>query len=128
MGVILHFHYTNSEVATRVITQNEIKFQTYPTPSSSLIGNGENLNDNQWHHIVATYSSSDGEMTLTIDEGLTNSSSATGSIRSYNQVRIGAITHTDIPSSAIDAIIDDIRIYNRALTEHEITELYNEAQ
>ncbi|MEK7560888.1 MAG: LamG-like jellyroll fold domain-containing protein [Patescibacteria group bacterium] len=87
----------------------------WPTPSNNPIP------ENIWTHIVATY---DGTMKLYID-GAQQADEDTGAI-SYNanQATIGA----NIGSSPqrFNGLIDDVRVYNRALSAEEVQGLYAE--
>ena len=74
-----------------------------------------NYADNAWHHITVTKSGQD--YVLTIDGNETSGTGVTTSVSTY--FRVG---HT---SGDFDGYCDDLRIYNRALTAAEISEIYN---
>jgi hypothetical protein len=77
-----------------------------------------NINDNQWHHIVGVYDGS--KMYLYVDGKLDAYKSASGSLNvSAANVYIGGS-----PSQSFNGLIDDVRIYNRALSADEIRTLY----
>ena len=72
--------------------------------------------DTQWHHFAATYNGSGGSWYLDgqyID-------SVDGAIGTIDQVRIGGKSQD---SSSFPGLVDDIRIYNKALTLGEIQQL-----
>jgi len=75
----------------------------------------------RWVHVVGTY---DGSIIkLYIDGVLDNTlSNATGLPTGTDEWRIGR--RWDL-STEFDGLIDDVRIYNRALSEDEITRLYH---
>jgi hypothetical protein len=86
---------------------------------------GVNYHDGQWHLVVFTY---DGSTTrLYVDGILKEQGSGTGVIDSPPVALIGQLNFSS-PSngSVFGGIIDDVRVYNRALTESEIQALYEE--
>ena len=76
-----------------------------------------------WTYIVGTY---DGTtMRLYVNGQLENSMSTTGTLaQEISPLLIG--TRLGLPSDTFEGKIDDVRIYNRALTEDEIRQLYEE--
>jgi hypothetical protein len=78
---------------------------------------------NTWNHIVATYNGS--QMKIYLNGKEIASKNQTGSINTNNEpVYIG--TRTPVGNEAIDGQIDDVRIYNYALTAEQVKALYNE--
>ncbi len=69
--------------------------------------------DTQWHHFAATYSGSGGNWYL---DGRSVGSEA-GAVGTIDQVRIGARLSN---SHYFPGLVDDVRIYNKALTLDEI--------
>ena len=89
--------------------------------------NGGNIVDNNWHHLVVQYDNS--KVSIIIDNVVKNNISSIGDITNSS----GKFTLFNIGQSAITGYgngfngnIDDFRIYNRALSQSEITTLYNE--
>jgi hypothetical protein len=77
-----------------------------------------NINDNQWHHVAGVYNGS--KMDLYVDGKLDASQTASGSLNvSATNVYIGGS-----PSQSFNGLVDDVRIYNRALSADEIEALY----
>lgn len=78
--------------------------------------------DNLWHHAVLTYD--DNKCKLYIDNIFNTEINISGGLNlsgNYiNHVLIGGTGHY-----FFDGAIDDVRIYNRALTQEEITTIYN---
>jgi hypothetical protein len=101
---------------------NQITFNA-GDPSGEGCGVTSNslLSTNKWYHIVGTY---DGTvMKLYIDGALDNSRSYVGGIpTSDDDLIIGGYYSTDFLSNSK---IDDVRIYNRALSAAEVKQLYN---
>jgi hypothetical protein len=73
-----------------------------------------NINDDQWHHVAAVY---DGSMLyLYVDGRLDACKSASGDLRvSSSNVYIGGS-----PSQSFNGLVDDVLVYNRALSKTEI--------
>jgi len=79
------------------------------------------VNDGKWHHVVGVYDGTRG--CLYLDGELDVSASATGSIDTNSEpVYIGA--NSDKSGRFWDGLIDDVRIYNYALSEAEVKEVY----
>ncbi|MGA1791793.1 MAG: LamG-like jellyroll fold domain-containing protein [bacterium] len=104
------------------------------TPLPSIVGSVKsdtNLSDNQWHHIASTY---DGiSMKMYIDGMLENSVSYTdGYVENDALLYIGLFPygyddgHGNEPN-ILNGVIDEVRIYSRALSESEIKELHQMA-
>ena len=97
--------------------------------STDLIGN-TSLIPNNWYHVVGTW---DGvtvklyvngviDNTLTSNVGMSNMTNP--SFFSIGSCAYGGNGSTNFPSGTYGAL-DDIGIWNRALTQQEITDLYN---
>ncbi|MGM0532270.1 MAG: LamG-like jellyroll fold domain-containing protein [Bacteroidota bacterium] len=103
-----------------------IAFKTSGTSSFWLaIDNVDELWDGEWHHLTVTYNGN--EKITYLDNAVLTKIAATGTIESgkgYNLL-VGA-GRDDVPSSLLyRGMIDEVRIYNYALTSSEISELYN---
>ncbi|GAA3568774.1 LamG-like jellyroll fold domain-containing protein [Snuella lapsa] len=107
--------------------------------SSSLITADISLNDDVWHHIVVTYDPLDGaklsQCKIYIDGVLsTNTVDGSGSFQSdivsidtdvlTNFLKIGSAIYG---SHTFHGLIDDVRIYNRAISEAEVVLVKNRA-
>jgi len=74
-----------------------------------------------WTHVVATYDGTTKK--IYINGQLSNSANFTGQINnSFTNLRIGSYYNAAL---VFAGLIDDVRIYNRALSETEIKTLYN---
>ncbi len=86
--------------------------------SSASINSGIASRDNAWHHLVATY---DGTNTRLYVDGVLKGSgtslTGTGSTQVF-------INQEQVLNSGATGAIDDVRLYNRALTRQEVEELY----
>lgn len=91
--------------------------------STYRLSTGAVVNDGRWHHIIGTY---DGTTPIVYVDGVAVSLGAengglVGSSAS-SIVRIGDFTANGYK---LNGSIDDVRIYNRALTAGEVQQLYN---
>ncbi len=97
------------------------------TDSSGINGTGiaSNVSKNTWHHIVVTYDTSSGREYTYVDGVQTHTTaSAPGTdIATTGALTISAQT-PGISNEYLSAIVDDVRIYNRALSPDEIKRLY----
>ncbi|MDX2197125.1 MAG: LamG-like jellyroll fold domain-containing protein [Cytophagales bacterium] len=86
-------------------------------------------NDGKWHQITGVYDGT--QMKLYLDNILVGTQSLSSNISMSSTFRIG---HDDEPSATyptrrfFEGLIDDIRIYNRALSDAEVAALYNGSQ
>ncbi len=85
---------------------------------------GPNIIDGSWHYLVGTFNRSTALMTLYVDGSVagTSSISAIGDLTTGNALHLGDFGGVGQP---FIGSIDDIRIYNRALSAAEIVALYN---
>ncbi|GIV98404.1 MAG: hypothetical protein KatS3mg057_3061 [Herpetosiphonaceae bacterium] len=88
--------------------------------SNTDLESSSSINDGQWHHIAAVYDGS--RKSIYIDGALDASVAASGSIATNDwPVLIGE--NAEMSGRHFDGQIDDVRIYNRALSEEEIANL-----
>jgi len=81
------------------------------------------VNADQWHHLAATFLGTD--MMLYLDGALSSAISASSPVASAGDLFIGK--HYAL-GRYFHGIIDEVRIYNRALSASEIQELFNPPQ
>lgn len=103
------------------IEGNKISYYTYP--NSQIIHNiVANIIDNTWHHCVITFNNTGSKIYL--DGILISSKSNQVLAQSYiGYFRFGGLSPNNLNNSII-GVLDDIGIWNRALTQEEITALY----
>jgi hypothetical protein len=77
-----------------------------------------------WHHMVCTYDGTSAS--IYVDGELQNSVSMSGSLRMSSQQILAGANPTSPPSGFFNGAIDDIRIWNRALSASEIQDLQYE--
>ena len=99
-----------------------LRFYLYQGAVWKNISSTENINLNTWYHVVATYDNSTGKLFINgLDKSGASSLLGGGADSSSGILYISR-------SSGIgpwDGLIDDIRIYNRALSATEIRYHYN---
>jgi formylglycine-generating enzyme required for sulfatase activity len=87
------------------------------------------LNDAQWHHLVFTIDSGGGKMY--IDGQLVSQKDWRGTptvVTSDLPLTIGQYLGHDSPTGSFHGSIDEVRLYNRALSANEVLELANEGK
>lgn len=108
-------------------TDRRLRFTIEDNTGSSIINMGSDgfVADGQWHHIVAVRQ---GVNTTVYIDGTEVATRAAGNVKvvSNNQdFKIGVQEGASSNSSFFDGEIDDVIIYNKALTPAEIIALFN---
>ena len=102
-------------------SSDQISFTITTSGTVSALSNVD-LPDTLWHHYVGVYN---GANAFLFVDGVkqTSQPAQTGTVlTSTNPVNIGS--HSD--TNAWDGLIDEVRIYNRALSAEEVAWLYND--
>ena len=97
------------------------------TTAYVLAGTSNIVTDNIWHHYVGIY---DGISSYFYIDGILKATSSVVSTNGLdgngiNGLNIGCLS-TNYPTSYFNGQIDNVRIFNRALNQREVLELYNE--
>jgi hypothetical protein len=79
-----------------------------------------NVNDGHWHHVAGVYDQE--KIYLYIDGSLDASAEAPGTIR-VNEEPVYIGENSQMPNRFWNGMIDDVRIYNYALSTEEISEI-----
>ena len=103
----------------------------YNNVYSTEISSGTGFGDNNWHHVVSIVNTSDNTQQLYVDGNLAASGSiptdSWSSSITNRKVLIGGLwgnnSTNDLP---FGGSVDQVRIFNRALDDGEVTALYNE--
>ena len=88
-----------------------------------------NLKDNSWHHVVGVYDGSTTSATVYIDGVASSNTSGGGALPSTTNSAAGGSPHIgsgNTGSSAfVDGFMDDMAIFNAALSAADVTAIYN---
>ena len=107
------------------VTNNKIHFETDPSSGcgdGTIIYSNDSVNDGIWHHIVAIYDA-DSYLKLYIDNVLQDDiKKGFAYSKTHVSIRVGMYRGD---GRFFPGPIDDIRIYNRVLSESEIQQLAN---
>ncbi len=105
------------------IVNRKAKFHVYNGGLGFYFLSNVTVNDGLWHHIVAVRTSStDGE--IYVDGSLAGSGS--GPARSLNNVPVWIGGPGFTGPFQFNGLIDDVRIYNKALSAAEVQQLYQD--
>jgi TolA-binding protein len=124
----------NSWRLARAGDSNNVEFACNGTAATRWTGKGEipwavlgttGVNDGKWHHIAGVFDGT--RLQLYIDGVLEAAKSAANSVNisEYN-VCIGA--NAQVPGREWNGLIDDVRIYNYALSQAEIVSVMGESE
>lgn len=104
----------------------ELRSTSSPDVSASITGN-TNIADGQWHHVTATFTRS-SNLVIYVDgksDGVVSIASMNGvDINGSSEFKIGAVALNN--SLPFNGQIDDVKIFNYALTGNQIKTLFNE--
>ncbi|MFH1656898.1 MAG: LamG domain-containing protein, partial [bacterium] len=102
---------------------NRLIFHIKDGYNDSIIFSTTPINDTQWHHIVALRTPDNVSIyTDKISEGTQDAVFVGGNIDNIDNLVIGGLPEW---ATYFNGSIDDVRIYNRALSPAEVTEHYN---
>jgi len=116
----------NVDAGLILMSDNRFSFHEYSTESvdrNPVISPVDTIQLNQWQHVAATYDNGDIILYhngIKVGEGNYNLGG------SNNHVIIGSAKSNSL-NRGFNGTIDEVRIYNRTLTQDEITSLYNYA-
>lgn len=80
-----------------------------------------NYNLDVWHHVVGLRDTNSDTISLYVDGVFDGSTADPTSVQAYSQAKIGHVS----PHSYIKGSIDEVMIFNRALSADEVKTLYN---
>ncbi|MEE9336829.1 MAG: DUF4347 domain-containing protein, partial [Methylococcaceae bacterium] len=110
-----------------------LKWLNYNDTVNDVVGySTQTVNDGLWHHVAITVNSSGN--TLYIDGKVANATYSVGStttqsffndITNIDKIDIGHSVRDSTIDGFFDGQLDDVRVYNRALTTSDIANLYN---
>ncbi len=104
--------------------QDEINFKIFDGSNEHRCDSVNLMTDIEWHHVVAIWYGN--KLSLYLDSKLDNSVtlSNVNLVDDYKPLEIGNHYGYSDDKDRFYGIIDEVRIYNRALDENEIQELY----
>ena len=114
------FIYQNLKYSVSIDSQGKIFFTVY-TPSGYTLNSGTSnrVLDTDWHYVSVTYNGS--QMKIYLDALLRTYASTSGNLQTTTaDVFIGKQQNTN----PFKGIIDEMLVYNRALTDSDILEIY----
>ena len=82
-----------------------------------------NVFDGQWHHIVAVY---DGSQKQLYVDGAVDAQEPYSSTVSTNNLKVRLGFNSEYTVGQYDGLLDDIRVFNRGLSQAEVTQILNE--
>ncbi|MBM4034743.1 MAG: PEP-CTERM sorting domain-containing protein, partial [Planctomycetes bacterium] len=92
--------------------------------NETISTSGLSLADGQWHHVVHTFGGTEGGQKIYIDGTLRASGAKANSDYDW-QTSITMGFANDGSNNWLDGMLDEVYIYNRALTQTDVTQLYN---
>jgi len=100
----------------------KLRFWIYNGASEPSISSNNAINDGLWHHVAITFGS--GGIKMYVDGVLQTDTDAdtTGTTGAAQNIVIGAYRPT---ANFLSGLIDEVRIYNRALSAEEVRYHYN---
>jgi hypothetical protein len=119
-GTNPYYGLSINEVRTGDVSMN-IRDSSANYPKSYSV---VNVNDNVWHHVVGVRDVVADKINVYVDGSLSNSitDTTTGSITNTNNFVIGKNSYAS--AEYFSGNIDEVKVYNRALTASEIAERY----
>jgi len=111
------------QVSLKIHSDGTIRFNLYDGSNDRNAYSVATVNDDQWHHVVATRNGNN--MQIYID-GLASGTPSTDPINDINPnsntMKVG--TRFDAGDAWFNGMIDDLQIYNRSLTAEQIQTFY----
>jgi hypothetical protein len=118
----------NRSWAIRISSDGQLYLEIRVNNTYYLFGSTETLTLNQWNNLVFVYDGSTAKLYKNNIVVINQSLPGTLTNLSYN-LSIGNFPHANMPPYGYfwNGKLDDIGIWNRALTQSEVTALYNQA-
>jgi hypothetical protein len=107
----------------RVLSTGRLQFTTWAPGFDELIGQTP-VDDGQWHHVAVVH---DGSSKIMYVDGQLDASKAYSSALQTNNVNVHFGWNAEYPSGEYGGLLDEVRIYKRALTQTEIQQVADEA-
>jgi len=110
------------------VESTDVNWAVADDDGTSISACASTVGDGEWHHLVGTLNRDTNLLSLYIDNVFkddTDASAIGGIDLSGNAFYIGARNSRGADASHFPGLIDDVRIYNRALSADEVKRLYN---
>jgi hypothetical protein len=122
-GTIIAKPYTNYtepwQQYALTLHDNQSVFELNTEGTKDEITGTETLEAETWYHVAGTYDGS--EMRIYVNAELNGNMAKSGAIAEYpTNVHIGAGIYSDAETEYINGTVDEVKIYNRALTADDI--------
>lgn len=98
---------------------NRVSFTTFAPSPDNLVGS-TNVFDGQWHHLTAVY---DGAQKTLYVDGQVDAQAAYTRTVSTNDLNVRLGYNSEYTVGQYDGLLDDVRVYNRALSPAEVQAL-----
>jgi hypothetical protein len=122
-SIIGKFDGTDDQIQLYARDDNDVVFQLGHSGGNQLSGVGGNISIDNWYHAVAIYKSDPPSVELYFNGSLVDTDSGTpDDFDTSANLTIGSNSGTN---NYFDGQIDDVRIYDRALTPIEVETLFN---
>ncbi|GEM_PF-3897888 len=119
--ILTHSDGTTTGYDFFLTASNTIRFGDWGLTTNDSISSDITLAVGTWYHVVGIWDATNNVISVWVN-GVKKSLATTGSSASdTGELRIGA---DRTPSNAFDGIIDDVAIFNRALSDYEVKALY----
>jgi hypothetical protein len=121
-GYMLAMNQNSSDNKIKILLDKDVGGGSVDAARSSVNA----VNDDKWHHIVGVYDGPNTRLDLYVD-GVLSTASLEGTIPASisSQSRPIYIGNDNGSFRAYQGSIDDVRIYNRAISSTEVLQLYN---
>ena len=107
-----------------LLSDNVFGFYVWNTAGSSFSARTDSVLPDTWYHLVGVYDSMEGQINIYLNGVGTTPVAMTGTAaESSGPLRIGA--NILAPATMFDGVIDEVKLYSRALTAAEISARYN---
>jgi hypothetical protein len=115
--------YAIRSSAPRQRSTNRLSFTTFAPSANNLVGS-TNVFDGQWHHIAAVY---DGAKKTLYVDGQVDAQAGYSAAVSKNNVNVRLGFNSEYVTGQYDGLLDDVRVYGRALSQGEVQQVRAEA-
>ncbi|MDH3728302.1 MAG: hypothetical protein OER77_12295, partial [Myxococcales bacterium] len=102
----------------RMASTNQLSFTTWPGPQG-LVGSTD-VEDGQWHHVAIVY---DGSQKILYVDGQIDAQVSYSAPVSTNDVKVSLGYNAEYPSGEYGGLLDEVRIYSRALSQADIQDV-----